>query len=116
MNRNLRLLALAAALCLGPGLEAQAVAQAQIRNRTRTAAVSPAAPAVLPARRLVGLEPLVDLQLTAQAAGATVVRSLGDGVTPLGVGGPACIAELAWADGARAERGAAVLRGLPGVR
>jgi len=112
MNRTPRSLARNLGLALGLVLSHGAEAAAQVR----VPAVPPAAAGVLPARRLVGLEPLVNLQLTAQAAGATVVRSLGDGVTPIGLGGPARIAELAWADGARAERGAAVLRALPGVR
>lgn len=103
---------LALALCTAAVAGA---AEAQVVVR-RAAPSAPAAGLVLPRTRLVALEPLANLQAVAASVNATVLRSFGDGVTPLGLGGPARVAELQWANGALAERATLVLRARTDVR
>lgn len=100
---------------MGPLLLTSLPSNAQVRALPAPPS-GPSAAQGLPRTRLVALEPLADLPAVAASVGAVVVRSLGDGVTPLGVNGPARIAELQWLDGVRAERATVVLSARSDVR
>jgi hypothetical protein len=68
-----------------------------------------------PNERLVGLAAGADASAVAATVGAVVVEGFGDGVTSLGISGPASIERFRWDSVSAAELGAAQLSTTPAV-